>query len=125
MWPSFISVNRRVRHLPLKVHKCYGMIIGLFVWQYLNYRPPLGCGLTGQGRWEMRRDIKLANVTNIFFQYEQFQVASAKDLYKLASIKGYQGTIADPMQYHNGMNFTTEDDFAQSSNILHYVKLHS
>ena len=33
--------------------------------------------LTDQGSWEMRMDIKLANGTNIFLQYEQFKVASA------------------------------------------------
>ena len=64
--------------------------------------------LTGQGGWEMRMDIKLANGTNIFLQYEQFKVASAKDKYKL-TVGGFQGTTTDPMAYHNGMNFTTRD----------------
>ena len=64
--------------------------------------------LTGQGGWEMRMDIKLANGTNIFLQYEQFKVASAKDKYKL-TVGGFQGTTTDPMAYHNGMNFTTTD----------------
>ena len=56
----------------------------------------------------MRMDIKLANGTNVFLQYEQFKVASAKDKYKL-TIGGFQGTTTDPMAYHNGMNFTTMD----------------
>ena len=56
----------------------------------------------------MRMDIKLANGANIFLQYEQFKVASAKDKYKL-TVGGFQGTITDPMAYHNGMYFTTED----------------
>ena len=56
----------------------------------------------------MRMDIKLANGTNIFLQYEQFKVASAKDKYKL-TVGGFQGTTTDPMVYHNGMNFTTRD----------------
>ena len=64
--------------------------------------------VTGQGGWEMRMDIKLANGTNIFLQYEQFKVASAKDKYKL-TVGGFQGTTTDPMPYHNGMNFTTRD----------------
>ena len=64
--------------------------------------------LTGQGGWEMRMDIKLANGTNIFLQYEQFKVASAKDKYKL-TIGGFRGTTTDPMAVHNGMNFTTKD----------------
>ena len=64
--------------------------------------------LTGQGGWEMRMDIKLANGTNIFLQYEQFKVASAKDKYKL-TVGGFQGTTTDPMAYHNGMYFTTTD----------------
>ena len=64
--------------------------------------------LTGQGGWEMRMDIKLANGTNIFLQYEQFKVASAKDKYKL-TVGGFQGTTTNPMEYHNGMNFTTID----------------
>ena len=48
----------------------------------------------------MRMDIKLANGTNIFLQYEQFKVASAKDKYKL-TVGGFQGTTTDPMAYHN------------------------
>ena len=56
----------------------------------------------------MRIDIKLANGTNIFLQYEQFKVASAKDKYKL-TVGGFQGTTTDPMAYSNGMNFTTKD----------------
>ena len=56
----------------------------------------------------MRMDIKLANGTNIFLQYEQFKVASAKDKYKL-TVGGFQGTTTDPMAYHNGMYFTTKD----------------
>ena len=62
---------------------------------------------TGQGGWEMRMDIKLANGTNIILQYEQFKVASAKDKYKL-TVGGFQGTTTDPMAHHNGMNFTTK-----------------
>ena len=61
-----------------------------------------------QGGWEMRMDIKLTNGTNIFLQYEQFKVASAKDKYKL-TVGGFQGTTTDPMAYHNGINFTTKD----------------
>ena len=64
--------------------------------------------LTGQGGREMRMDIKLANGTNIFLQYEQFKVASAKDKYKL-TVGGFQGTTTDPMAYHNGMYLTTKD----------------
>ena len=64
--------------------------------------------LTGQGGWEMRMDIKLANGTNIFLQYEQFKVASPKDKYKL-TVGGFQGTTTDPMAYHNGMYFSTKD----------------
>ena len=65
--------------------------------------------LTGQGGWEMRMDIKLANGTNIFLQYEQFKVSSAKDKYKL-TVGGFQGTTSDPMAFHNGMYFTTKDN---------------
>ena len=65
--------------------------------------------LTGQGGWEMRMDIKLANGTNIILQYEQFKVASAKDKYKL-TVRGFQGTTTDPMAVHNGMYFTTKDN---------------
>ena len=68
----------------------------------------LNC-LTGQGGWEMRMDIKLANGTNIFLQYEQFKVASAKDKYKL-TVGGFQGTTTDPMVFHNGMHFSTRDN---------------
>ena len=81
----------------------FGSLTGEF-WYGLR---ALHC-LTGQGGWEMRMDIKLADGTNIFLQYEQFKVASAKDKYKL-TVGGFQGTTTDPMAYHNEMNFTTKD----------------
>ena len=81
----------------------FGKLTGEF-WYGLR---ALHC-LTGQGGWEMRMDIKLANGTNIFLQYEQFKVASAKDKYKL-TVGGFQGTTTDPMAYHNGTSFTTKD----------------
>ena len=81
----------------------FGKLTGEF-WYGLR---ALHC-LTGQGGWEMRMDIKLVNGTNIFLQYEQFKVASAKDKYKLI-VGGFQGTTTDPMAYHNGMYFTTKD----------------
>ena len=81
----------------------FGKLTGEF-WYGLR---ALHC-LTGQGGWEMRMDIKLANGTNIFLQYEQFKVASAKDKYKL-TVGGFQGTTTDPMAHHNGMNFSTKD----------------
>ena len=81
----------------------FGKLTGEF-WYGLR---ALHC-LTGQDGWEMRMDIRLANGTNIFLQYEQFKVASAKDKYKL-TVGGFQGTTTDPMAYHNGMYFTTKD----------------
>ena len=81
----------------------FGKLTGEF-WYGLR---ALHC-LTGQGGWEMRTDIKLTNGTNIFLQYEQFKVASAKDKYKL-TVGGFQGTTTDPMEYHNGKYFTTKD----------------
>ena len=82
----------------------FGSLTGEF-WYGLR---ALHC-LTGQGGWEMRMDIKLANGANIFLQYEQFKVASATDKYKL-TVGGFQGTTSDPMTYHNGMYFTTKDN---------------
>ena len=82
----------------------FGKLTGEF-WYGLR---ALRC-LTGQGGWEMRMDIKLVNGTNIFLQYEQFKVASAKDKYKL-TVGGFRGTTTDPMEYHNGMNFSTKDN---------------
>ena len=81
----------------------FGKLTGEF-WYGLR---ALHC-LTGQGGWEMRMDIKLANGTNIFLQYEQFKVASAKDKYKL-TVGGFQGTTTDPMDHHSRMTFTTKD----------------
>ena len=81
----------------------FGKLTGEF-WYGLR---ALHC-LTGQGGWEMRMDMKLTDGTNIFLQYEQFKVASAKDKYKL-TVGGYQGTTTDPMAYHNGIYFTTKD----------------
>ena len=82
----------------------FGKLTGEF-WYGLR---ALHC-LTGQGGWEMRMDIKLADGTNIILQYGQFKVASAKDKYKL-TVGEFQGTTNDPMAYHNGMNFTTKDN---------------
>ena len=81
----------------------FGKLTGEF-WYGLK---ALHC-LTSQGGCEMRMDIKLANGTNIFLQYEQFKVASAKDKYKL-TVGGFQGITTDPMAYHIGMYFTTKD----------------
>ena len=81
----------------------FGKLTGEF-WYGLR---ALHC-LTGQGGWEMRMDIKLANGSNIFLQYEQFKVASARDKYKL-TVGGFQGITTDPMADHNGMYFTTKD----------------
>ena len=83
----------------------FGKLTGEF-WYGLR---ALHC-LTGQGGWEMRMDIKLADGTKVFLHYEQFKVASAKDKYKL-TVGGFQGTTTDPMvERHNGMNFTTKDN---------------
>ena len=82
----------------------FGNLTGEF-WYGLK---ALHC-LTGQGGWEMRMDIKLANGTNIFLQYEQFKIASARDKYKL-NVGGFQGTTTDPMAYHSAMKFTTKDN---------------
>ena len=82
----------------------FGKLTGEF-WYGLR---ALHC-LTGQGGWEMRMDIKLANGTNILLQYERFKVASAKDNYKL-TVGGFQGTTTDPMAYHNQRNFSTKDN---------------
>ena len=82
----------------------FGALTGEF-WYGLK---ALHC-LTGQGGWEMRMDIKLANGANVILQYDRFKVASAKDKYKL-TVGGFQGTTNDPMATHNGMNFTTIDN---------------
>ena len=63
----------------------------------------------------MRMDIKLANGTNIFLQYEQFKVASAKDKYKL-TVGGFQGTTTDPLALHNQANFSTKDNDNDNTN---------
>ena len=47
----------------------FGSLYGEF-WYGLR---ALHC-LTGQGGWEMRMDIKLANGTKVFLQYEQFNL---------------------------------------------------
>ena len=81
----------------------FGELTGEF-WYGLR---ALHC-LTGQGGWEMRMDIKLADGTKLFYQYKNFTVASAEDKYKL-TVGGFQGTANDPMAYHNGMYFSTKD----------------
>ena len=82
----------------------FGKLTGEF-WYGLR---ALHC-LTGQGGWEMRMDIKLANSTKVFLHYELFKVASAKDNYKL-TVGGFQGTTTDPMVFHNGMNKDSDND---------------
>ena len=89
----------------------FGTLTGEF-WYGLK---ALHC-LTSQGGWEMRMDIKLDNGTNIILQYEQFKVASAKDKYRL-TVGEFQGTTADLMATHNGMNFTTTDSDNDLSHI--------
>ena len=81
----------------------FGILTGEF-WYGLK---ALHC-LTGQGGWEMRMDIKLANGANVILQYEQFKVASATDKYRL-TVGGFQGTTNDPMATFNGLYFTTKD----------------
>ena len=81
----------------------FGELTGEF-WYGLR---ALHC-LTGNGGWEMRIDIKLTNGTKLFFHYEHFKVASARDKYKLTA-EGFQGTTTDPMAGHNGRYFTTLD----------------
>ena len=97
----------------------FGNLTGEF-WYGLR---ALHC-LTGQGGWEMRMDIKLANGTNIILQYEQFKVASAKDKYKL-TVGGFQGTTTDPMVLHNGMYFTTKDNDNDNIDGVNCATLHS
>ena len=82
----------------------FGSLYGEF-WYGLR---ALHC-LTGQGGWEMRMDIKLANGTKVFLQHTHFKVASAKDKYRL-TIGGFQETTTDPMtRYADGVFFTTKD----------------
>ncbi|XP_065896381.1 ficolin-2-like [Dysidea avara] len=81
----------------------FGELTGEF-WYGLR---ALHC-LTGQGGWEMRMDVKLADSTKVFLHYKQFKIASAEDKYKI-TIGGFQGTTTDPMAGHNRMNFTTID----------------
>ena len=87
----------------LEYENGFGKLSGEF-WYGLR---TLHC-LTGQGGWEMRMDSKLGDGTNIFLQYKQFKVASAKNKYKL-TVGGFQGTTTDPMAFQNGMYFTTKD----------------
>ena len=65
--------------------------------------------LTGQGGWELRMDIKLANGTNIFLQYEQFEVASAIDKYRL-NAREFRGITTDPMVIYFRMNLLVAID---------------
>ena len=82
----------------------FGELTGEF-WYGLR---ALHC-LTGQGGWEMRIDIMLANGTRLFFQYEQFKIASAQENYKLTAER-FHGTTNDPMAWHNENYFTTSDN---------------
>ena len=82
----------------------FGMLTGEF-WYGLR---ALHC-LTGQGGWEMRMDIKLANGTKVYLQYTQFKVESASNKYRM-TVGGFQGITTDPMAYHNGTYFTTIDN---------------
>ena len=81
----------------------FGKLTGEF-WYGLK---ALHC-LTGQGGWEMRMTIGIYTNTDIVLQYEEFEVASAEDKYRL-TVGGFQGTTTDPMASHNGMYFTTKD----------------
>ena len=82
----------------------FGSLYGEF-WYGLR---ALHC-LTGQGGWEMRMDIKLANGTKVYLQYAQFKVESASNKYRM-TVGGFQGITTDPIAYHNGAYFTTIDN---------------
>ena len=64
--------------------------------------------LTSKGTWEMMIDVQLTDGTAISLHYRTFKVGPADDMYRL-TIGEFQGTIDDPMAYHNGMRFTTKD----------------
>ena len=64
--------------------------------------------LTSKGTWEMMIDLELTDGTSISLHYRTVRVGPAEDMYTL-TIGEYQGTIDDPMAYHNGMKFTTKD----------------
>ena len=64
--------------------------------------------LTSKGTWEMMIDVELTDGTVISLHYRTFKVGPAKDMYRL-TIGEFQGTIDDPMAYHNRMRFTTKD----------------
>ena len=53
-------------------------------------------------------DIKLANGTNIFLQYERCEVASAIDKYRLTA-REFRGITTNPMAIYNQMNFAIID----------------
>ena len=55
----------------------------------------------------MRMDIQFTDGSEIFLQYNKFEVASAKDKYKLA-IDGFHGITGNPMAYSNEAHFTTK-----------------
>ena len=81
----------------------FGNLTGEF-WYGLK---ALHC-LTGQGGWEMQMDIKLADGTDIFHQYNLFKVAASKDKYQL-TVEGYKGNESITMASSNRMYFTTKD----------------
>ena len=81
----------------------FGSLTGEF-WYGLR---ALHC-LTSRGRWELQLEMQFPNGTKYYLLYNNFQVASAADKYRL-TVSGFHGTTTDPMAYHNGAYFTTYD----------------
>ena len=82
----------------------FGSLTGEF-WYGLR---ALHC-LTSRGRWELQLEMELADGKRYHLFYDNFEVASAADKYKL-TVSGFHGTTAfDPMVTQNGMYFTTYD----------------
>ena len=76
---------------------------------------------TETGQWEMRVDYQKEDKTWSYLHYSQFSVASASKKYQLTA-KGFIGEGTDQFARHNGMKFSTTDNYANQSNAKNCVK---
>ncbi|CAC5414743.1 Fibrinogen-like protein A,Ryncolin-4,Angiopoietin-related protein 1,Ficolin-3,Ficolin-1-B,Techylectin-5A,Ficolin-2,Ryncolin-1,Tenascin-R,Fibrinogen-like protein 1,Tenascin-N,Ryncolin-3,Tenascin,Fibroleukin,Fibrinogen C domain-containing protein 1,Fibrinogen gamma chain,Ryncolin-2,Techylectin-5B,Angiopoietin-related protein 2,Microfibril-associated glycoprotein 4,Fibrinogen alpha chain,Ficolin-1-A,Ficolin-1,Angiopoietin-4 [Mytilus coruscus] len=65
--------------------------------------------LTSSGTYELRIDLTDLSHTKKYAVYKTFVVDDATSKYKL-NIGRYSGNAGDRMDYHNGMQFSTEDE---------------
>lgn len=78
--------------------------------------------LTKSGNYSLRIDLWDTSGNYKFVEYENFQVASEAERYRL-EVLGYRGNASNALEYHSGMAFSTRDrdnDFSSTHCAVYY-----